>query len=332
MTARLPVLADVVAAADRIRGVVRTTPLWPAEIETPAGPVPVLLKLEQLQLSGSFKARGAFNSVLRLVELGRLPAAGLVIASGGNAGIAAALAGRHAGAPVTVFVPTDTPAVKVDRLRSLGATVRDGGPTHPDTHLAVAEFVSLTGAAAMHPYDTFDMVAGAGTLALELDGADHGPVVVAVGGGGLGAGIAAVGRDRDFEVIGVEPTGAPSLHEALKAGRPVPVVIDTIAVDSLGARVIGDFAFAAAAAGHVRSVLVSDEEIVAARGYIWDQFRLAVENSAAAVVASVLSGSWRPDPVAGPPVLVLCGANLDDPHRTQPARDAEPLVSLRSSP
>lgn len=274
--------SDVLDAQQRIRDVVRTTPLWPATASTATGPIDVLLKLEQLQISGTFKARGSFAIVLKLRETGQLSPAGVAIASGGNAGIAAALAARHVGAPVTVFVPTHSPPAKIERLKALGATVIDGGASHADTHIAVAEFITESGANLLHPYDMPGVVAGAGTLALEVHEQypEHGPMLVAVGGGGLVAGITLVGDKQGFTTVAVEPVGAPTLHQALQAGRPVPVEINTIAADSLGATMIGDIAFEVCSAAPVESVLVTDHAISASREYLWDEYRLLVENSA----------------------------------------------------
>lgn len=303
--------SDVQLAQSRIGTVIRRTPLWPTTIATPEGPLEVLLKLEQLQISGTFKARGSFALALRLRDTGAVPSAGIAIASGGNAGIAAAIAGRHIGATVTVFVPTDSPPVKIARLKALNATVIEGGATHAGTQVAVAAFADETGAALFHPYDLPDVVAGAGTIALEIGDQhpEHGAIMVAVGGGGLVAGVTAVGNERGFTTVAIEPEGAPTLHEALKAGRPVPVRIDTIAADSLGASQIGDIAFDVCSAGRVASVLVSDAAIGRAREFLWDEYRLMVENSAAAPLAALRSGTWAP-PDARPPVLVLCGANV----------------------
>ena len=302
---------DVCEARSRVGSFVRETPVMRATLHAPYGDVDVVLKLEQVQVSGTFKARGSFNAVLHLRDEGRLTPSGLVIASGGNAGIAASMAGRAVGAPVTVVVPEGSPAEKVARLRHLGADVVQGGPTHHDTFVWAQSFAARTGAFQLHAYDQPDIVAGAGTLALEsLDQVPGlGSIVVAVGGGGLVGGVATVGTERGFRTVAVEPTGAPSLHAALAAGEPVDVRIDTIAKDSLGARRVGNLAYQVCAGADVVSVLVEDLDIVVARELLWTEYRLLVEDSAAAAVAAICTGAYTP---AGGelPVVVLCGANV----------------------
>ena len=228
----------VEAAARRIDGHVRRTP----SVEVAPG---VWFKLELLQHSGSFKARGAFNRILAAREAGELPAAGVVAASGGNAGLAVAFAAARLGIPAEVFVPRVAPAVKVRRLRELGAVVHQHGREYAEAYAASTIRVAETGALFVHAYDQPEIVAGQGTLALELPDVDT--VLVATGGGGLVGGIAAAVGDR-VRVVAVEPVGAPTLHAALAAGHPVDVAVDSVAADSLGARRVGTIGFAAAVA------------------------------------------------------------------------------------
>jgi threonine dehydratase len=272
--------------------------------------VPVALKLEQLQHTGSFKARGAFNRLLAAAERGELGQAGVVAASGGNAGLAVAHAAVHAGVPARVYVPTTAPAVKVARLRELGAGVVQVGDRYAQAYEAAVVHAEAAGALFCHAYDQPEICAGQGTLALELheqlDG-EVDTVLVAVGGGGLMAGVAAAleGRAR---VVGVEPAGAATFASALRAGRPVDVPVSGVAADSLGATRLGEIAWDVASRTEVRSVVVGDDDVVAARRALWERHRLVVEHGAATVVAALLTGAYRPE--RGERVAaVLCGAN-----------------------
>lgn len=301
---------DVEAARQRTAGLVRRTPVT---VVTAGDLVPdarVVLKLEQLQHTGSFKARGALNRVLAAAERGELGAAGVVAASGGNAGLAVAYAAARQGATARVYVPTTAPAVKVARLRELGAEVVQVGDRYALAHEAAVADAERTGALFCHAYDQPEVCAGQGTLALELldqlDG-DVDTVLVAVGGGGLMAGVAAAleGRAR---VVGVEPGTVPTFAAALAAGEPVDVPVSGVAADSLGATRLGAIAWSVARSTGVGSVLVDDADVVAARLLLWEQHRLVVEHGAASVVAALRSGAWSPAP--GERVAaVLCGAN-----------------------
>lgn len=293
--------ADVEAAARRISGRVRRTPV----VELSAG---LWLKLELLQHSGSFKPRGMFNRVLSQ----EVPEAGVVVASGGNAGLATAYVGRQLGHRVQVFVPTTTPAVKLDRLRDYGATVVQVGEGYAEALAASVVHAEETGALFVHAYDQPEVVAGQGTLALELGeqipAADT--VLVAVGGGGLVGGIAAY-YSGDVRVVGVESTGCPTLHAAITAGAPVDVDSTGIARDSLGARQLGSLAWEQVRARHIaESLLVDDDAIVDARRWLWREARIATEPGTAAAVAAIRSGAYRPSPDENV-VVVICGANAD---------------------
>ncbi|GIG02465.1 threonine/serine dehydratase [Catellatospora citrea] len=302
---------DVADAAARIAGRFRRTPL--AAIE-PGGLFGTSwLKCEYMQHTGSFKARGALNRVLAAQQAGELdPAVGVVAASGGNAGLAVAYAARACGVPATIFVPATAPAFKVDKLRGLGARVEQHGTEYAMAYEAAVKHAADAGAVYCHAYDQAEMVAGAGTIGLELladipGGFDT--VLVAVGGGGLMAGIATAvaGQAR---VVGVEPELAPSLHAALAAGHPVDVAVSGVAADSLGARRVGDIGYAVAVRDGVRSVLVSDDDIVAARRALWADRRIVLEHGAAAALAALSSGAYRP--ADGERVVVIaCGANTD---------------------
>jgi threonine dehydratase len=309
---------DVLAAQERIRAHVRRTPVLPL----PGEPA---LKLELLQHTGSFKARGAFNRQLAAAERGELdPAVGVVAASGGNAGLAHAYAARSLGVPATVFVPVGTPAVKLARLDAYGADVRQVGTEYAEAHAAAVGFADERGAVLCHAYDQPEIAAGAGVLAEEVlaDVPDVDTLVVAVGGGGLLAGVlaAVAGRAR---VVAVEPANAPTLHAALAAGRPVDVEVSGVAKDSLGARRIGAIGFdLAGGAPDLVSLLVQDADVVAAREALWREYRIAAEHGAATAHAALTSGGYVPEP-GERVVTVICGANTD-PADLAPA-PAEPV-------
>ncbi|MCT9626669.1 threonine/serine dehydratase [Pseudarthrobacter equi] len=300
---------DVDEAAQRIAGLTRLTPVLEADRGQYQGPV--WFKCEFLQHTGSFKARGALNRILASQERGELTPAGIVVASGGNAGLANAYAAARLGVPATVFVPAAAPAVKVAKLRDIGAAVVQGGAEYAVAYEAAVAHAAGTGAVYCHAYDQPEIAAGAGTVGLELldqvPGVDT--VLVAVGGGGLMAGIAAA-VEGHAKVVAVEPEGAPTLHAALRAGSPVDVAVSGVAADSLGARSVGAIGFAVAVRAGVESVLVTDADIVAARSALWNGYRIVVEHGAAASYAALLSGAYVPGP--GERVgVVLCGANTD---------------------
>jgi threonine dehydratase len=296
------------AAQHRIAGDIRRTPLWKLPGSALGLDVAeVWLKLEQLQVSGSFKARGMFNR-LRSAEL---PRAGAVIASGGNAGIAAATAARALGVPIEVFLPEVSSVAKRQRLASLGARVIVGGPAYADALAACLQRQRETGALLMHAYDQPEVVAGAGTLAAEIEDEAGLPerLLVSVGGGGLIAGIAAwcAGRCR---VDALEPELAPTLHAAFAAGVPVDVPVGGIAADSLGARRIGELAWPICRAHVAAAHLLDDAAIAAAQQRMWNELRLAVEPAAALPLAALWSGVIRPAPHERV-LAVVCGANFD---------------------
>jgi threonine dehydratase len=294
---------DVEVARDRIGARVLRTPVLRAGGRW--------LKLEQLQHTGSFKARGAFNRLLAAAEAGGLPATGVIAASGGNAGLAFAYAARELGVPAEVYVPESAPPVKVARLRALGASVRQTGREYAEAYEAATKHAADAGALFCHPYDQPEVCAGQGTLALELEEQTGGvdTVLLSVGGGGLMAGVAAAleGRSR---VVAVEPEGCPSFHAALEAGRPVDAPVGGVAADSLGARRTGEIAWSVARRTGVESLLVNDESIVAARRALWADHHIVVEHGTAAAYAALLTGAYTPsedETVA----VICCGANTD---------------------
>jgi threonine dehydratase len=317
--------ADVVEAATRIRGRVRRTPIYEVQAGDEWLPSGGCFKLELMQHTGTFKARGAFNRILGAAERGELnPAVGVVVASGGNAGLANAYAAASLGVPATVFVPRNSSPAKLRRLEAYGATVVIGGDEYAEAFDAAMHHVADTRAVYCHAYDQPEICAGAGTLGLELMdqldtmGRDIDTVLVAVGGGGLMSGVATAVEGR-AQVLGVEPARAPTLHAALDAGAPVDVPVSGVAADSLGARRLGSIGWEVARRLGVRSVLVDDDAIVSARRELWERYRLTVEAGAAAPIAALTSGAYKPDPDERM-AIVLCGANTDPVDLVPPLR------------
>lgn len=297
-------LDDVKQAAERIAGRVRRTPV----IEVAPG---LTFKLELLQHTGSFKPRGAFNRLLTAKDSGELTGQGIVAASGGNHALAAAYAARELGVPARIFVPETTPAAKLGKLRTLDADIVQVGSEYAEAYQAALAAQDESGALLVHAYDQPEVVAGQGTVGLELleQAGMFDTVLVAVGGGGLIAGIATAIGDN-AQVVSVEPALAPTLQRALEAGEPTDGAVGGVAADSLGARRIGSLAFEAAQKYGVRPVLVDDEAIVAARKELWRRYHLATEHGGATAYAALLSGAYRP--AAGERVaVVVCGANTD---------------------
>ncbi len=300
--------SDVLQAESRISGYVRRTPL----LRGGTAAAPLWFKCEFLQHTGVFKARGAFNRLLAARERGELdPGVGVVAASGGNAGLANAYAAAALGVPATVFVPENAPRVKVERLLGYNATVRQVGAEYAEAFAAAMEYVEETGALFCHAYDQLEIAAGAGTVAEEIlqDEPSIDTIVVAVGGGGLYAGVAAAAEGR-ARVVAVEPFNIPTLHAALAAGHPVDVAVSGVAVDSLGARRVGEIAFNIASLVPPTSVLVDDAAIVAARSQLWNDYRIPAEYGAAAALAALSSGAYTPGEGERVAVIV-CGANTD---------------------
>ena len=299
---------DRIAETGRlIRPHIRRTPVLAsdrAEFGLPPGPL--LFKLEQLQHSGSFKARGAFANLL----LRKVPPAGVVAASGGNHGAAVAYAAQRLGVPATVFVPAISSQAKLDRIRAYGAELVVGGDRYADALAASELHAATSGAMPIHAFDQPETLLGQGTVGqeFEADAPDLDTLLVAVGGGGLIGGVAAWCAGR-VKVVGVEPEGAPTLHHAFAAGQPVDAPAGGLAADSLAPRQVGALMFAIArqfVAPEV--VLVTDDEIRAAQAALWSALRLVTEPGGAAAFAALLSGRYRP--AAGERVgVLLCGAN-----------------------
>lgn len=299
--------ADIEAANRRIRPYVRRTPvleLGPGAFDLACR---VTLKLELMQHTGSFKPRGAFNKILS----SDVPDAGVIAASGGNFGLAVSFAARALGYRAEVFVPSNSPKVKAERIRALGGDVTVVEGWYDEALEASHGRAQETGALVMHAYDQPEVVAGQGTIGLELADQVHDAdtVLVAIGGGGLIGGVAGwyEGRTR---VVGVEPEASRSMAAALAAGEPVDVEYGGYAADSLGTRRAGEISFAIVSKYVERVVLVPDEAIRDAQRRLWREVRVFAEPGGAAALAALLAKVYVPEPDERVIVLV-CGANGD---------------------
>jgi threonine dehydratase len=267
----------------------------------------VWLKLEHLQVGGSFKARGMLNRMLAHA----IPASGVIIASGGNAGIATAAAAQALAVPCEVFVPLLASEAKRARLRDFGATVVVTGAAYSEAQEACLTRQRVTGALLMHAYDQVEVVAGAASLAAEIEAEGGLPdsVLVSVGGGGLIGGVCAWFENRS-RVVALEPSLAPTLYQSRQAGQPVDVAVSGIAADSLGAKRIGAIAWEVSQRHVKDALLLGDDAIRAAQLWLWQELKLAVEPAAALGLAALKSGVYQPRPDETV-CLILCGANLD---------------------
>jgi threonine dehydratase len=288
-----------------IRPHIRLTPvmeLTGADFGLPA--FPLTLKLELFQHAGSFKTRGAFANLLTRA----IPAAGVVAASGGNHGAAVAYAAMRLGVPAHIFVPTVSSPAKISRIRGYGADLVVGGDRYADALAASQAFAARSGALPVHAFDQEETLLGQGTIGLELarQAPDLDTLLVAVGGGGLIGGIAAwcAGQPR---VIGVEPESAPTLTQALAAGKPVDAEAGGIAADSLAPRRVGELMFPIARAHIAEVVLVPDAAIRRAQEALWDGLRLVAEPGGAAAFSALLGSAYVPVPGERVGVLVSGG-------------------------
>ena len=301
-----PDAQSIRAAAARIASRVRRTPVMEVDgADFGLEGVRLVFKLEYLQHAGSFKTRGAFNSLLSR----DVPEAGVVAASGGNHGAAVAYAAMKLGIAATIFVPVVASPAKIEQIRGYGAKLEIGGERYADALAASEAFVERSGAAPIHAYDQYATLEGQGTVGLELEAQAPSldALLVAVGGGGLLGGIAAWYAGRTA-VIGVEPEAAPTLTRALEAGEPVDAPAGGIAADSLAPRRVGALMFPIAQRYAPRTVLVTDEAIRSAQSALWKSLRIVAEPGGAAAFAALLSRRFaaRRGQTVG---IVLCGAN-----------------------
>lgn len=265
----------------------------------------ISLKLELLQHSGSFKARGAFSNLLTRA----IPQTGVVAASGGNHGAAVAYAAMRLGKPAKIFVPSVSSTAKIQRIRDYGADLTIEGDRYADALAASEAWMLQTGAMPVPAFDQDETIVGQGTVGFELDeqAADIDTVLVSVGGGGLIAGIAAWYAGR-IKVIGVEPLASPTLTKALEAGHPVDAEAGGLAADSLAPRRVGERVFPIVQKYAPKTVLVSDNAIAEAQATLWRALRIVAEPGGAAAFSAILSGAYRPD--AGERVaVVISGGN-----------------------
>ena len=276
-------------------------------VDASAFGVPVTLKLELLQYTGSFKPRGAFNRLLTA----QLPSAGVIAASGGNHGAAVAYAARALNVTAEIFVPTPTPATKTARIASYGARIVQGGAAYADALAASRARQAETGALEVHAYDHEAVLNGQGTVGREFeqDAPDLTHVLVATGGGGLIGGITAW-YAGSATIISVEPEGCPCLHHALALHTPIDAPVGGLAADALGARRVGELAYAIAEHFRIKSVVVTDEAIAASQRLLWEQFRLIAEPGGATALAALISRRFIPPEGARVGILV-CGGNTD---------------------
>jgi threonine dehydratase len=300
--------ARIDEALARMAPLLRSTPILsvPGDELGCGADVTVHLKLEHLQHSGSFKARGALNAMTGAT----IPEAGVVAASGGNHGAAVAWAARRLGVPATIFVPSISSPSKIERMRAAGAEVRIAGDVYAHALEAADAFAEATRARSIHAYDEPLVVTGAGTVAPEIVASvgSVDDVVVACGGGGLAAGLARWFGPAGPHLHIVETETTATFAAALAAGGPVDVEVAGVAADSLGAGRLGTIAWSALGSAGASSVLVGDGETMAARRHLWDSHRLLIEPAAAAAVAAVTSGRISFAPGASVAVI-LCGAN-----------------------
>ncbi|MBV9122304.1 MAG: threonine/serine dehydratase [Planctomycetes bacterium] len=296
-----------IASAYRlIRPHIRRTPVLEANgSDFGLDPIALTFKLELTQHAGAFKTRGAFANLL----MRKVPPAGVVAASGGNHGVAVAYAAMKLGIPAKIFLPTISSPAKIARIRQYGADLILAGDLYADALAASEAHVAQSGALAVHAFDQAETLLGQGSVGLELE--EQAPaldtLLVAVGGGGHIGGIAAWYAGR-IKIIGVEPEAAPTLERALAAGRPVDAPAGGIATDSLAPRRVGELMFPIAQRHIAGVVLVTDESIRAAQKALWATLRIVAEPGAAAPLAALLTGRYRPQPGERVGVLI-CGGN-----------------------
>jgi len=291
-----------------IRPYIRRTPILEVDgSEFGLDSIKIVFKLELFQHAGSFKARGAFTNMLTR----EVPPAGVVAASGGNHGAAVAFAAMKLGKPATIFVPSVASQAKLDRIRRCGAELIITGDRYAESLEASEVWTKQSGALPIHAYEGDETLLGQGTLGLELEEQDPklDSLLVAVGGGGLIGGVAAWYQNR-VKVVAVEPTEAPTLQLALKAGRPVDAPAGGIAADSLAPRQVGQQMFPIAQRFVQGSLLVTDEEILDAQKRLWEATRIIAEPGGATAFAALLSGRYKPE--RGERVgVVVCGGNTE---------------------
>lgn len=295
--------AEIEAAKARVAPYVRETPV--ITTQSFGLPHPITMKLEHMQHTGTFKARGAFNTLLST----DVPKGGIVAASGGNHGAAVAYAAKALGHSAHIFVPELAGPAKIDLIRRTGAELTVVSGEYANALAAAQEHETKTGAMQIHAYDAPGTIAGQGTMMAEWEaqGLDADTVLIAVGGGGLIGGALGWLQGRR-KVVAVEPRHCCALHKALEYGAPCDVPVSGVAANALGARRIGEICFDLARVHLGATVLVDDDAITAAQVALWREWRILVEPAGAAALAALMSGAYTPEPGEKVAVL-LCGAN-----------------------
>jgi threonine dehydratase len=301
-------LSDIEAAAQRLDGIAAKTIVQHSRVLSERAGGEVYLKCENLQRTGAFKIRGAYNRISRLSDAER--ARGVVAASAGNHAQGVALAARLIGCKATVFMPVGASLPKIEATTNYGAKVVLEGVSYDEAFDAAASFAETTGAVMIHPFDHPDVIAGQGTVGLEIleQLPEVRSIVVPIGGGGLISGIAAGAAPRGTKVFGVEPEGAADVTRALEAGHPVEVKKLSTIADGLATKRTGDLTFE-----HIRKliedvVVVSEDDIAEALLLVAERTKLVVEPSGAAGVAALMAGKLK---LEFPSVIVLSGGNID---------------------
>lgn len=311
MASETPVtLADIEAAAERLHGVVRDLPVHSARWLSDIAGGPVVLATENLQRAGSFKIRGAYNRLSQLTEAER--AAGVVAASAGNHAQGVALAAGMLGIHATIFMPRSASMPKVIATQDYGAEVRFAGATLDEAIVDAKEFAQETGALFISPFDHADIVAGQGTLGLEMlaQRPDVRTVVVCTGGGGLLAGVALAVKSLrpDVKVVGAQAAGAAAYPPSLVAGHPVPLSLMRTMADGIAVGRPGDIPFALVQEYVDDIRVVSEDSLARAQLKLLERSKLVVEPAGAAAVAAIMDD---PDSFETPIVAVLSGGNVD---------------------
>jgi threonine dehydratase len=307
----IPTHKDILDAAKRIKDKILRTPFMFSDPLSRQVGTGVYLKLECLQPGGSFKYRGANNAVTMLTPEERKK--GVVAASSGNHGIALALAATQAGIKATIVLPDNAPQVKVERIKKAGGTILRHGPHYGYSEEKAAQ-LGQEELVLVHPFDDTKVVAGQGTIGLEIDEdapPDLEAVLVPIGGGGLISGIALGTKYTrpQVEVIGVESYAAPTLTEALKAGKPVPIIPQPTCADSLSPRYTGDISYEVATDRIKQVILLTEEELMEGVRYCLEELHLVVEPAGAAGISALLAG--KAEIKSGPVCVVVSGSNLD---------------------
>ncbi len=308
MTMIAPHLFD--EALQRIAPYIRHTPMLPApQLRGDLHPQ-LLLKLENTQVTGSFKVRGAFNTLLQMTAAER--SRGVCTASGGNHGVALAYAASRLGCPATIYLPARASADRVARVEAWGATVVRHGDLWDDAHIAASVYAATHNIPYIHSFEALQTVVGQGTMGLELlaDVPDADLYIIAIGGGGLIAGVATAIKQRNpnATIIGVEPMGAPSMRVSMAAGQVTTLTNVTTFADTLSPRAVSNTTLALTKASVDQIVLVSDTQMLTAMRWLWTESNQLVEPSGAASIAAIQSGAID---IArySKPVAIICGGN-----------------------